>query len=124
VGQTRLARIAGSVPYRRPAKQWFEIQRRDPAAWLRDPGVTPTDEHIEAASNQLRHQPATTVHATARSVIELTGRDDYEALLRGGFATTPVSRRVPDLNGYPPGWAVIHQAAPSPPMSRRRGVRP
>jgi lipase len=89
-------------------QQWLEDQRSDPAGWLRDAGVTRTDERVKAALQHLHHQPASTIHATARSVIEFTARDSYEPLLRSVFAATPVSLLAGEhsRDGWDvPGWA-------------------
>ncbi|MEH1127914.1 alpha/beta fold hydrolase [Micromonospora sp. CPCC 206061] len=68
----------------------LEADRADPAGWLRDGGVEPTEERIRSALEALAYQPATTVQAMARTVVEFTGRSDYEPLLRGVFQRTPV----------------------------------
>jgi lipase len=68
----------------------LEADRADPAGWLRNGGVEPTEERIRSAAEALGYQPATTLAATARAVLEFTGRPDYEQLLRGVFQRTPV----------------------------------
>jgi lipase len=52
--------------------------------------VSPTSEHIRSAAQALAYQPATTIQATARAVVEFTGRAGYEQLLREVFARAPV----------------------------------
>lgn len=64
--------------------------RADPARWLRDSGVEPTGDRIRCAAEALRFQPARTVHAAARAVVDFTGRPGYERLLREVFRRTPV----------------------------------
>lgn len=66
-----------------------------------------------AAAQALDFQPATTVRAMARAVIEFTGDPGYEGLLRDVFARTPVhlvaggrSRAGWDV----PGWALAAAA--------------
>lgn len=68
----------------------LEADRADPARWLRDGGVEPTDDRIQSAAEALAYQPATTIQATARAVVEYTGRPAYEQLLREVFEHTPV----------------------------------
>jgi lipase len=67
-----------------------ERDRSDPARWLADAGIEPTDERVRAATEALAFQPSTTVHATARAVVEHTGRSEYESALRAVFEATPV----------------------------------
>lgn len=68
----------------------LEAGRADPARWLRNSGVEPTDEHLRSASQALVFQPATTVQAMARAIVEFTGRPGYESQLREVFHRTPV----------------------------------
>jgi len=68
----------------------LEADRADPARWLRDGGVEPTDDRIRSAAQALAYQPAATIRATARAVVDYTGRADYEHLLREVFRSTPV----------------------------------
>ena len=64
--------------------------RDDPANWLRRAGLTPDERLLGLARHWLAHQPASTVHAMARSVVDTTGQRAYEETLRGVFARTPV----------------------------------
>jgi lipase len=95
-------------------QQLLESDRRDPARWLRDAGVQPTAARIRAAAEALAYQPATTIQATARWVVEFTGRPAYAQLLREVFQKIPVhlvagARSRAGWNV--PGWAL--QAAAS-----------
>ena len=65
-------------------------QRADPTGWLRDAGVGPDDRRLALARRWLGQQPASTVHAMARAVVETTGHADYERTLRRVFDRTPV----------------------------------
>ncbi|MBA3339614.1 MAG: alpha/beta hydrolase [Geodermatophilaceae bacterium] len=62
----------------------------DPARWLRDAGVEPSEHRVLAAAAALAYQPASTVRATARAVVEFTGQPRYDSLLRSVFAQLPV----------------------------------
>ena len=68
----------------------LEADRAEPARWLRNSGVEPTDDRVRAAAQALAYQPASTIRATARAVVEYTGRPAYEQLLRNVFGRTPV----------------------------------
>jgi lipase len=92
----------------------LEADRADPARWLREGGVEPTDEHLRAATEALAYQPATTIHAMARAVVEFTGRHGYEPLVREVFQHTPVhlvagGRSRPGWNV--PEWALAAAAS-------------
>jgi len=55
----------------------LESYREDPAGWLSRNGIEPSAERIAAATLGLRSQPASTVQAMARSVVETTARTQY-----------------------------------------------
>jgi pimeloyl-ACP methyl ester carboxylesterase len=59
------------------AEALLESYREDPAGWLSRNGIDPTPQRIQAASAGLHAQPAGTVQAMARSVVETTGRPQY-----------------------------------------------
>jgi pimeloyl-ACP methyl ester carboxylesterase len=82
----------------------LESFRADPAAWLARAGVSPEPPLVEIAARYLSQQPASTVHAMARSVIEETGSPGYLPKLRDVFS----HRRVHLLAGERsrPGWDV------------------
>lgn len=82
----------------------LEADRADPARWLRDGGVEPTDEHLRSAAEALAYQPATTVRAMAQAVVEFTGAPGYEPLLRDVFQHTPVHLVAGERSR--PGWNV------------------
>ena len=65
---------AAAVPEVQAALQ---ADRADPAAWLQRSGVTPTPERIAAAESHLGNQPASTMHAMARSVVQITANPQY-----------------------------------------------
>jgi lipase len=52
--------------------------------------IGPFADRIASAREALAYQPATTFQATARAVVEYTGRLGYEKVLREVFARTPV----------------------------------
>lgn len=87
--------------------------RADPAAWLARAGVPAEPSLVEVAARYLSQQPASTVHAMARSVVEETGSPGYLSRLRDVFSR----RRVHLLAGERsrPGWDVqdwaLRQAA-------------
>lgn len=55
----------------------LQADRADPAAWLQRSGVTPTPERIAAAESHLGNQPASTMQAMARSVVQITANPHY-----------------------------------------------
>jgi pimeloyl-ACP methyl ester carboxylesterase len=55
----------------------LESYREDPAGWLSRNGIEPSAERGAAATLGLRSQPASTVQAMARSVVETTARTQY-----------------------------------------------
>jgi pimeloyl-ACP methyl ester carboxylesterase len=55
----------------------LESYREDPAGWLSRNGIEPSAERVAAATLGLRSQPASTVQAMARSVVETTARTQY-----------------------------------------------
>lgn len=48
-----------------------------PQAWLEQSGVAPTEQRVSAALSHLKNQPAATVRAVARSIVEVTERPCY-----------------------------------------------
>lgn len=55
----------------------LQRDRSDLAGWLRASGVEPTPERLEAARSHLANQPASTVSAMAKSVVEITASPEY-----------------------------------------------
>jgi pimeloyl-ACP methyl ester carboxylesterase len=59
----------------------------DPAGWLTQAGITPTAEALAAAQRGLSAQPAATVQAMARSVIQATSEPSYLEEVKGLLAS-------------------------------------
>jgi lipase len=79
------------------------------AAWSRRP-----DDRARAAAQALTYQPASTIRATARAVVECTGRPAYEQLLRNVFGRTPVHLVAGERSrdGWDvPDWALASAAS-------------
>jgi lipase len=96
------AQLARKTPAE--VRDLLNADRDEPARWLRDGGIEPTEEHIRSATEALAYQPATTLQAMARAVVEFTGRPDYAPLLREVFQRTPV-HLVAGARSRP-GWDV------------------
>ena len=62
-----------------------EDYRRDVAGWIAAAGVVPTRERVRVAAQWLDNQPAATLRAQARAVVEATGREDYLGDLRAAL---------------------------------------
>jgi len=80
-----------------------------PLQWLRGAIPEAAPDRAALAARWLAHQPASTLRAMGRSVVEVTGGEDYPALLRGVFDRHPVyllagERTRQDWNV--PDWAV------------------
>ncbi|MDG4792744.1 alpha/beta hydrolase [Micromonospora sp. WMMD1082] len=83
--------------------------RRDPVRWLRDGGIRPTEDRVRRAGRALAFQPASTLHATARAVVEFTTGDAYQRMLREVFGRTAVhlvAGRRSRAGWHVPGWAL------------------
>lgn len=95
-----------------------EVRREleDPMAWLEDAGVDhPEPEWVETAARWLAHQPASTVHAMAQSVVRETGQPEYLAMLRSVFSRHPVRLVAGGLSRNKwnvPDWAISLAAKP------------
>jgi pimeloyl-ACP methyl ester carboxylesterase len=63
--------------------QRFDSMRADVAGWLKQCGIEPSDQRIAWAQNILDHQPARTVRAMSKAILEETGREEYLAAVRG-----------------------------------------
>lgn len=59
--------------------------RKNPAEWLARSAIDASANNLKTASELLANQPASTIQATARSVVEVTGRNDYLATVRALF---------------------------------------
>jgi lipase len=68
----------------------LDTLRIDPEGWLARSGVSPTEERIGVARRWLNLQPASTLRAMGRSIVDTTGVPSYEALLRSVFGRMPV----------------------------------
>lgn len=55
----------------------LENDRAELEGWLRASGVEPTPQRLEAARSHLFNQPASTVQAMAKSVVDVTASPDY-----------------------------------------------
>ncbi|TDC24636.1 alpha/beta hydrolase [Streptomyces sp. 8K308] len=85
-------------------EQLLRADRAEPERWLRDGGIEPSRGRVRSAAQALAHQPATTVQAMARAVVDHTARADYERSLREVFERTPV-HLVAGARSRP-GWHV------------------
>lgn len=54
----------------------------NPQAWLERSSVAPTPQRMSDALSHLENQPATTVQATARSVVQITGAPEFLQIVR------------------------------------------
>ncbi|SDJ19443.1 alpha/beta fold hydrolase [Pseudomonas abietaniphila] len=72
------------------AETMLEGFRADPEAWLERSGILEPAGQTETAKTWLAHQPASTLQAIAQSVVAVTGRPDYQTILRSVFASVPV----------------------------------
>lgn len=79
--------------------------RADLPAWLKRSGIAPEPHYLAAADLLLSNQPASTVQATARSVVAITGEAAYEAALRSVFAG-PLPIHLVAGEQSRSGWAV------------------
>ncbi|SDI90878.1 Pimeloyl-ACP methyl ester carboxylesterase [Pseudomonas flavescens] len=59
--------------------------REKPEVWLARSGITTSASHRATASSLLDNQPASTIQATARSVVAVTGNADYPQAVRKVF---------------------------------------
>ncbi|WP_368562089.1 alpha/beta fold hydrolase [Pseudoxanthomonas sp. UTMC 1351] len=86
------------------AEAMLEGFRTDPAAWLARAGVSAEPLLAEVASRYLAQQPASTVRAMARSVVEETGSPGYLPKLRDVFSRHRVHLLAGERSR--PGWDV------------------
>jgi pimeloyl-ACP methyl ester carboxylesterase len=95
--------------------------QHDPNAWLARSGVTPSAERTRAALSHLTNQPASTMHAMAKSVVETTGAAAYLSAVRSVLERgTPVhliagerSRDAWDVPGFVLGAAQSMSVIPN-----------
>ncbi|MGY2733818.1 pimeloyl-ACP methyl ester carboxylesterase [Sphingomonas sp. UYP23] len=86
-------------------EQMMSEFRADLPAWLKRSGIEPTPEHLSAADRLLSHQPASTVQATAQSVVSITGDPTYESAVRSVFESTLPAHLVAGERSRS-GWAI------------------
>jgi len=86
----------------------------NPAGWLERSGIPSSSENLALATEWLGFQPATTLRAMGRSIVEVTGVPKYLEIVRNVFASHPVcllagarSRATWDV----PPWASREAAA-------------
>lgn len=60
------------------------------AILLAGSGIDPRADRIHIAALWLKHQPVSTLHAMARSVVEVTGDLGYQTLVKTVFTSVPV----------------------------------
>ena len=100
----------------------MEADREDPAGWLHRAGVLDTPEHRQRVRDYLFNQPASTIHAMAASVVDVTSRPAYLEHLRRVFARIPVHLVAGERSAHEwdvPPWA--RQAAASYTIIPRAG---
>jgi lipase len=72
------------------AEAMLDTLRIAPEGWLAQSGIAPTEERVSVATRWLDLQPASTLRAMGRSVVDTTGQPSYDALLRSVFVRMPV----------------------------------
>ncbi len=85
--------------------------RADPGTWF---GGTDDRYQVACAGAMLAFQPASTLQATAASVVAITGNSTWEPLMRKVFARTPVHLVAGCLSGrdwHVPEWALAAAAS-------------
>lgn len=79
--------------------------KADLPGWLSRSGIAPTEEHLATAMRLLSNQPASTVQATAQSVVLTTGAATYEMVVRSVFDSSLEVHLVAGERSRS-GWAV------------------
>jgi pimeloyl-ACP methyl ester carboxylesterase len=82
------AKVAGMTADQ--TKQMLADNRADTAGWLRDAGIEPDERRLALCRRWLGNQPASTIQAMARAVVDTTGKPAYERILRDLFERTAV----------------------------------
>lgn len=89
--------------------QVFATYSADPKRWLAEMGIRPDERREALARRWLEFQPASTVHAMARAILETTAQPDYRASVRDVLGSVPfhllAGERSRDGWDVPP-WAV------------------
>lgn len=98
---------SASVAQMRPdeAERMMAGFKADLPGWLSRSGIAPTEEHLATAMRLLSNQPASTVQATAHSVVSTTGAATYETVVRSVFDSSLAIHLVAGERSRS-GWAV------------------
>lgn len=92
------------------AEAMLETFRAHPEGWLAKSGIPDSPNYLETALRLLGNQPASTLQATACSVVEVTGHADYLQAVRTVFeGPSPVHLLAGERShaGWNvPGWAL------------------
>jgi pimeloyl-ACP methyl ester carboxylesterase len=86
----------------------IEGYRADPRAWMNGAVAHPSDLSSRLAVEWLDHQPASTIRAQARAVVDATGKDSYLQALQQTMQSMPVTLicGVLSAEGWDtPAWA-------------------
>lgn len=89
--------------------------QQDPAQWLARSAISASPRHLDSAARLLANQPASTLQATARSVVAVTGRAAYleaiRALFEGPIAIHLIAGEGSKDGWHVPEWARAHAAS-------------
>lgn len=83
--------------------------RADPEGWLAKSGLAPTPSNLQWAQTALAFQDSETLRAIGRSVVEITGGEGWEPVLRRVFDRTPVALVAGERSRggwHVPNWAL------------------
>ncbi len=106
------SRVAQMTP--QAADEMLLDMRQDPGGWLAGSGVAEAERHAELAMRLLDDQPASTIRAMARSVVETTRRPAYLEQLHGLMHEVPVHLLAGERTreGWDvPDWAIAMAAS-------------
>ncbi len=106
------SRVAQMTP--QAADEMLLDIRQDPVGWLAGSGVAGAEQHAELAMRLLDDQPASTIRAMARSVVEITGRPEYLEQLHGLMHEVPIHLLAGERTreGWDvPDWAIAMAAS-------------
>lgn len=87
--------------------------RANPLQWIGIAVPQPAPQLQQVAERWLAHQPASTLRAMGQSVVDVTGSESYDALLRKVFARHPVYLLAGERTRNEwnlPGWALARCA--------------
>lgn len=105
------ARVAAMTPA--AAEAMLAGLREDPLAWLAGDGIAEPARFQAIAAALLHEQPASTIRASARSVVEVTAQPVYLQRVREVMARIPVQLVAGERSraGWDvPGWALAEAA--------------